>query len=387
MLLHCYYCLITVLSLVTGSSAVYHLLHEYAGQNFFSGWDFYGSWDNLTLSNTTWVSQENATALNLAYINAAGNAIMRVDNTTNVPVGEMRNSVRITSQQSFDFGSLWIMDAVHLPYGCSVWPAFWTKGPNWPFEGEIDIVEGINMMANNQMALHTVAGCMHNLTDPALQTGYNGGLDCGTGSGCVVSENAPNSYQAGFAAAGGGVWATQFDVSGVFMWFWSRPNIPAQIANATSNTIMDPSTWGPPVANYPTTTACNTSAFFSAQQLVFDIALCGDWHVLSSLVTARYKPNGTGICYLDSVVGPGSPTFDEAYFEIRYVRTYALGVVDPPASSSSSSTQPTGTSTVVATVTANAHDQSSNSARSIRLPARLGAIVPLGLLLGSALVW
>lgn len=27
----------------------YNLVHEYAGLSFFDGWDFYGSWDNLTL--------------------------------------------------------------------------------------------------------------------------------------------------------------------------------------------------------------------------------------------------------------------------------------------------------------------------------------------------
>lgn len=27
----------------------YDTFHEYAGSTFFDGWDFYGSWDNLTL--------------------------------------------------------------------------------------------------------------------------------------------------------------------------------------------------------------------------------------------------------------------------------------------------------------------------------------------------
>ena len=156
---------------------------------------------------------------------------MRVDNYTYVQPGGTRNSVstavyrvlkyierrnaqiRITSQDFYDYGSLWVIDLLHIPYGCSVWPAFWSKGPLWPDDGEIDIIEAINMMSFNQMALHTTAGCTH---DPSIpQTGRNTFTDCSQGSGCVVAETKPNSYNSGFAAAGGGVWATQFDVSGI----------------------------------------------------------------------------------------------------------------------------------------------------------------------------
>lgn len=69
-----------------------------------------------------------------------------------------RNSVRITSNEYYDVGSVWVLDATHLPYGCSVsyipddylhrlrlvlnmdvsqvWPGFWSTGDNWPKNGE-----------------------------------------------------------------------------------------------------------------------------------------------------------------------------------------------------------------------------------------------------------
>ena len=71
----------------------------------------------------------------------------------------------------------------------------------------------------NQMALHTTSGCF--TTNQIQQTGALGATNCSDGSGCTVRETKPNSFGAGFAGAGGGVWATQFDVSGIYMWFWS----------------------------------------------------------------------------------------------------------------------------------------------------------------------
>ncbi|OBZ77862.1 putative glycosidase C21B10.07 [Grifola frondosa] len=279
---------------------------------------------NLTLSNVTWVDEATATSQQLAYINDAGNAIIKVDNTTTVANGSMRNSIRITTQDLYDYGSIWVMDAVHLPYGCSVWPAFWAKGPLWPNDGEIDIVEGINLMNQNQMALHTLGECVHQT--PPDQKSPSGNLNCSTGTGCTVRESSPNSFGAGFAAAGGGVWATQFDISGIYIWFWSRPDVPSSFS--VGNTSIDISQWGPPSASYPVTSQCNLTQFFTSQQLVIDIALCGDWAGVPSIYSSSCK----GTCYLSNVVGPGSPTYDDAYFEIKYVRTYTVsaGLPIPP---------------------------------------------------------
>ena len=78
---------------------------------------------------------------------------------TNHTTPPLPTQVRIGSKDYYALGSIWIFDIAHLPYGCSVWPGVWTSAFKWPDQGEIDIVEGINKMTSNQMALHTLAGC------------------------------------------------------------------------------------------------------------------------------------------------------------------------------------------------------------------------------------
>ena len=87
--------------------------------------------------------------------------------------------------------------------------------------GEIDIFEGVNMQNTNQMVLHTGPECT--MPSGLSQTGTAQGMDCtsypGHNSGCGVTDANTNSYGKAFADAGGGVWVTQFDTSGIRIWF------------------------------------------------------------------------------------------------------------------------------------------------------------------------
>ena len=48
---------------------------------------------------------------------STGRAIIKVDNTTNVPYNEKRNTIRIASEERYDIGSVFVADFYHVPYG------------------------------------------------------------------------------------------------------------------------------------------------------------------------------------------------------------------------------------------------------------------------------
>ncbi|PPQ73832.1 hypothetical protein CVT26_012147 [Gymnopilus dilepis] len=315
---------------------IYNPVREHAGQTFFDRWAYYGNIDNTTWGNVTFQDQANATARGLTFINSAGNAIVKVDNTTNIPPAPLvnRDSIRLTSLDSYGVGSLILIDVVHIPYGCSVWPSFWTYGieETWPLAGEIDIIEAINDMPNNQVALHTTPGCF--LASNPPQTGHTLETDCSKPQGCIVAETKPNSFGQGFAQAGGGVYALLLESDAVSSWFWSRSDIPASIANATSSSPMDISSWGLPTAAYPSS-ACNIDQFFPPQNLVLLTTLCGVWAGVPSIYASTcHTP--TNNCVNDNVIGNGS-NYANAYWEIRYIRTYLSANATPTTSSSAAS--------------------------------------------------
>lgn len=80
------------------------------------------------LSRCHFLSQWNE---GLVSINSAGHAIMTVDQTQAVTGG--RKSVRLHSTYIFN-GGLILMDSHHMPWGCGVWPAWWSNGMSFvPF--------------------------------------------------------------------------------------------------------------------------------------------------------------------------------------------------------------------------------------------------------------
>ena len=118
-----------------GSVFGYDLVTTYSGPTFFDGWDYYGHWDNLTngisrapvttglliwchTGDVNFVDRETAISSKLTYINDAGHAVVRVDNTTSVQAPLKRNSIMITSKEKYGLGTVWVLDALHVPFGC-----------------------------------------------------------------------------------------------------------------------------------------------------------------------------------------------------------------------------------------------------------------------------
>ncbi|KAL1942511.1 hypothetical protein VTO73DRAFT_6113 [Trametes versicolor] len=354
--------LVSALLAASPALAAYNLVKEYSGTNFFSGWDFYDNFDNTTNGDVNWVSQANATQSKIAYVNDAGHAIVKVDDTSFVPYNSKRDSVRVTTQDYFPVGTVVVFDATHLPFGCSVWPSFWMKGMNWPKGGEIDIFEGVNMMTTNQMALHTQSGC--SLSSTATMTGKAGTTDCSSGTGCTVDETQANSYGSSFNSAGGGVWAMQLETSGISIWFWTRNSVPDSVTNA--NKTIDPSGWGTPSASFGSS-SCDINEFFAPQQMVIDITLCGDWAGVASEYQATCGGDGTAsACYVDNVINNGT-NYADAFFEISYIKAFSTD-------SSTLVASVVGGSTILATATAAVDSGSANEGLRI-LPGLVGVMV------------
>ncbi|OCF58171.1 endo-1,3(4)-beta-glucanase [Kwoniella mangroviensis CBS 10435] len=321
------------------------LVRSYEGSSFFDRWDYYGYYDNTTNGDVTYANQSVASSSQLTYSTSSNTAIIRVDNFTDVAYNYKRNSVKITSQDSYDVGSVWVLDAVHLPYGCSVWPAFWSYGKEatWPEEGEIDTIEGVNMGFSNQMALHTESGC--SITSTSSFSGTVNDTSCyysdNDNSGCGVTDTNYKSYGAEFASAGGGVFITQLAESGISIWFFSRDDIPDDISSASDS--IDTSNLGTPSAFY-SNDGCDIDKFFGAQSLVFDITLCGDWAGQSSILSSTGCPalTGSDTCYTTYVLN--ATNYDTAYFEINSLKVYSN---ESSSSNSSSSSTSSSTSSAI----------------------------------------
>ncbi|KAG8892001.1 hypothetical protein FRC01_014399, partial [Tulasnella sp. 417] len=115
---------------LNSSAPVWVLDDVYDGQNFFDYFLFY-NWKDPTNGMVQYVTADEAFGSKLAYVTKDNKIIMKADNETVLDVGQPRKSVRIETNKAYT-GGLFILDMERAPYGCGVWPAFWTTNANWP---------------------------------------------------------------------------------------------------------------------------------------------------------------------------------------------------------------------------------------------------------------
>ncbi|KAG8974759.1 hypothetical protein FRC05_006919 [Tulasnella sp. 425] len=326
----------------------YKVQDQYQGDNFFDGFGF-DDFADPTHGNVNYLKQSDAFSRGLAFVDGDGNAVMKVDNTNTIATGGNRDSVRISSKNSYTSGLI-VLDVASMPFGCGVWPAFWTVGDNWPNGGEIDILEGVGNSNNAQYTLHTAPGCQLDTTFTKVSTrkhrrrsivhsmigndreakrvardnanGFSAMAFTGTiltsncdatinsNTGCGIKDPNPHSYGSALNGKGGGVFATLLDSNGVAVWFFPRDSIPDDLSSQSPQ----PSTWGSPKAFWSSST-CPTKSFFGAQRIVINTTLCGDW------AGSAYSSDPTcpGTC-AERVADPSN--FDTAQWKIRSVTVY-----------------------------------------------------------------
>ena len=307
--------IVAILALfLTGLSAL-TLTDNYSGHNFFNNFQAFTDADptgGFVQYHNYQIAVSNKNVGTVAnYQNAS---YMGVDAVNVMTSG--RPSVRITSNKSYNHG-LFMADIAHMPGGtCGVWPAFWLVGPDWPSNGEIDILEGANAQLSNQMTLHTGDDCLIGTT------GYLGKavtLNCNTrapdqpeNAGCGIVSQDNKSYGAGFNQIGGGVYAMHWNSSAIAIWFWPRSSIPSDISSGNP----DPSTWPAPMSLF--TGSCDIDKNFKNLQIVFDTTFCGQWagkHWANSTCASK-----ASTC--EEYVGQNPKAFADAYWLVNYVKVF-----------------------------------------------------------------
>ncbi|KAI2793498.1 hypothetical protein POX_a00078 [Penicillium oxalicum] len=292
----------------------YQLRDAYDGPTFFDHFNYYSDVDP-TSGFVSYVSQQSAQSKNLTYA-APNSAILRVDASTYNPT-KGRESVRIESKKSYDAG-LFLFDIFHTPYGCGTWPALWmTDSQNWPNNGEIDVVESHNAGTHgNEMSLHAAGAC--SMGGERRQTGSVESNECniavGGNAGCAVMGDS-SIFGAEFNARGGGICALELRDAGARIWVFHRDSLPADLS--TGGQSPDPSSWGTPLADYPSS-YCDIKTHFRNLSIVANIDLCGEYAAMAPHYTQMYSCPGS--CADFVAMNPAN--FDNAYWEFGGIKIY-----------------------------------------------------------------
>lgn len=279
-----------------------------------------------------YVSLEEATSLQLVQI--LDNSV-RFNVETTKYVSGTRKSIRASSKNLFNANTLIVVDVEHIPAACGAWPALWTvaRDGSWPDKGEIDIIEGVNLFTQNGLSVHTKDGFW--MKDTGFSAGFMMSSDnknnCAAlatnDQGCGLRDSNTASMGAPFNANKGGVFVLDWTDDVISIFFFSRGNVPQDIASGAPNKS---SAWrsSKPHARFQDTNGQKTSNYFMEHVLVVNTNLCGNWPEGVWSADASYagqsqscaQQTGFGTC-ADFMRNAGDQ-LSEAYWSLNSIRTY-----------------------------------------------------------------
>lgn len=208
-------------------------------------------------------------------------------------------------------------------------------GPNWPHQGEIDILEGVHEQDTNALTLHTSTGCTVG-SDTSIFSGSVETQNCDVkaegqsdNAGCSIKSHDSKSYGAGLNDNGGGVYATEWTSDAISIWFFPRDSVPEGVTGDNP----DPSTWGTPSAKWAKD-SCDIDGIFKDLNIIFDTTFCGDWagNTWSSSSCASKAPT------CNDYVRDNPDAFTNAFWTVNALKVYQQG--DAPAAAPVESAAP-----------------------------------------------
>eukprot|EP00437_Effrenium_voratum_P019692 CAMPEP_0181452500 /NCGR_PEP_ID=MMETSP1110-20121109/29237_1 /TAXON_ID=174948 /ORGANISM="Symbiodinium sp., Strain CCMP421" /LENGTH=441 /DNA_ID=CAMNT_0023576781 /DNA_START=89 /DNA_END=1414 /DNA_ORIENTATION=- len=275
------------------------------------------------------------------------------------PTGEWiapykRHSVMIHSNYAWhpQDGFLVVMKYNHVPWGPSIWPAFWLMNSDkvWPDGGEFDIMEFANDEAS-KITFHTDKNC---LLDPrkvgscmrGKRMGGSGPMNCNTNYWKNLFGCRPRQVQrtGEWFAKNPGAFAASWDEDGITVYHIPNHEIPADLKEDKPR----PESWGKWVVAYlPYVSHTCHRDLAGPQEIVLNIALCGDWAGNAWFRSGSARSTGfTHGCRADI----GKPYEDcctkyatshdgriehmfrnQAYFDIDYMKVYTSSGARSPS--------------------------------------------------------
>uniref|UniRef100_A0A914D5T8 Apple domain-containing protein n=1 Tax=Acrobeloides nanus TaxID=290746 RepID=A0A914D5T8_9BILA len=293
-----------------GPKQTYSLIKKYAAPNFFDDW-WFDTRDGKAFGFAS--NADNKTAWDKGLVGYQnGKVYIGVDHTTTIPNNTWgRLSPRISSLQLYNAG-FFVLSLDHVPVGPYANGSGWHSSPVWSMfmmtgdqasNGEFDFYKAHNpvdvansMIYNNDEALY---GKCSLPWDPKKYANISGWAD-----NELMQEGPHGTSDVPFNKAGGGVYAAQW-VHGSFIkvWYFVKPNIPADILNENPN--PNPGTWGTPNGYYVFGDNCNPEVV-NNNYLVLYIAFC--------------NPPVTQEC--QDIMRNNPSNFQDTYFLIDYLKVF-----------------------------------------------------------------